>query len=144
MKKIRLFLKNLKNPEGIKSLPVIKTKGYFNYMYFTFILIFSFGILFTILKKTSPTFSDLIASKNLIRGNKIFYLLKLIIIYPIIEEYGFRLNLKVNRRNLSAGFSIQIFYFLVLFNKFDLNIIINLLLSILSFPILFYLINLST
>lgn len=140
MKELFVFLRSpkerIEKPEDYSYTRIFK-----NYFLFCFLISLLFGLLiFLINQFTATNFQDLIKNE---RGskNRFLELFYLIILYPIIEELGFRLALKIRKDFLSISLGIQLTYVCLIINDFTFSIF-EILSLIIFFTILwFFIIN---
>jgi len=142
LKELLIFLRNPR--ERIQEQEIYSNFGIIKkFILFCLFISLLFGLLIFLINQFNNSIYELIKSERESK-NGILGMFYLIILYPIIEELGFRLALKIRKDFLSISLGVQLTYLCLIFDGFTLSII-EILILIPFFTILwFFIINKKT
>jgi len=115
--------------------------GFKQFLIFDLCLAFAWGLLIAILSFISDDLQDIMKSNNFHQNSVStkFFLFSLII--PFIEEFSFRLGLKITKLNVSISFGFQFIILLQLFQLIELPLYFRIILMFLTGTVIYFLIN---
>lgn len=119
MKEITKFLYNPNEIEVLEDFAI--SNVILKFFKFFLIVSLSFGLLFFVFNKLFDI-ESFIQKKEFPNQKLANYFFKIVLFYPVIEELGFRLLLRVKRQFLSISLSIQIVIVIAFFDLIKLDI----------------------
>lgn len=135
------YLQFIKNPLKFKKLAYENEntmKIVFSFLIFSLCMAISYALLVLIIDSIFGGLREFISQSN--TNESLGVLLKFLILSPILEELGFRLGLKINKRYVAISSGIQLSYFIFI-GLPDIDILYKVLIIAASIFLAFLVIN---